>query len=349
MRRRFAPPFLVVALLTTSGCAFTAGSVTRIADGVEHEQAAVSTEAYAYYARGVVLEEQGDLRTALTQFRAALVEDPGSAEVHARVGSVECKLAQGDGDSHAERADEEFERAFTLDASSSAAWSLAARCAAHRKRFPDALEKARKAASFDPDSVELSLRVVEYAERCGDLTVARAWLDGLLARKPDSHEALRAALAFAERHGDAARRVRAERELAAHGFATKSEHDLHAALRRADLDEARSAAIRLRLSPGALALAAARESTASAAASQAALVLSADPNDSDAWVAALVAADLEGDRAEIERLLRESPTEPSRPNPLALELLAALLERLAGDDARRAWDPREPSPAPTLH
>ena len=341
MQPRFALATLVVALGATSGCALSAGSVTRIADGIESEQSAVSTEAYAYYARGVVFEERGDLRTALIEFRAALTEDPGSAELNARVGSVECKLAQSDGDSHVQKADEAFERALELDAYSSDAWALSARCAARRKRFPEALERARKAASFDADSVELSLLVVQYAEQSGDLAVARAWLDGLLAHIPESREARKAELAFAQRHGDAARQLRAERALAQQNVERNAEREVFDALRRGDLEKARSAATRLRLSPGALALAAARESSASVAAEQAALALNADPNDSDAWVAALVAADLSGDRGEVERLLREDPTSPSPPNPLALELLATVLERLAGDDARHAWAPKE--------
>lgn len=349
MRRRLALPTLVVALGATTGCALTTGSVTRIVDGVESDQSAVSAEAYAYYARGVVFEERGDLRTALTEFRAALAEDPGSAELHARVGSVECKLARGDADAHSEKADEAFERALALDPHSSDAWAHSARCAARRKRFSDALERILKAASFDADSVELSLLVVQYAEQSGELAVARAWLDGLVAHAPESREALRALLAFAQRQGDRARQKRAERGLAEQNVEPNAEREITAALHHGDLEKARRAVIRLRLSPGALALAAARESSASVAAEQAALVLDADPNDSDAWVAALFAADLKGDRAELERLLREAPAAPTPPNPLALELLATLLERLAGDDARRAWAPAEAGAATMKH
>lgn len=339
---------IVALLVSSSGCALTAGTVTRVADGVEQEQSAISTEAYAYFARGVVLEQRGELGAALAAYRAALAEDVGSAELQARVGSLECKLAQRDGDAHARKADICFARAFELDAASSNAWALAARCSARRQRLSDALDQARKAARFDPDSIELSLLVVDYAEKSAELGVARAWLDGLVARAPESHEAWRAALAFARRHGDAARRLRAERALAALGFPVASEGDVSAALREGDLERARSAATRLRVSAGGLALLAARDSDAAVAAKQAAIALNADPSDSDAWVAALVAADLSGDIAGIERLLSEDRPEPTAPNPLALELLGSVLERLAGADARRAWGP-EPSPRPTHH
>lgn len=342
MRRRSRILGIVLLLGSSSGCALTAGTVTRVADGVEQEQSAVPTEAYAYYARGVVLEQRGELSAALSSYRAAVAEDPGSAELSARVGSVECKLAQGDGDAHARNADASFARAFELDPSSSNAWALAAHCAARRQRFSDALEKARRAASFDPDSVELSLLVVDYAERSAELTVARVWLDALVARAPESREAWRAALAFARRHGDVVRRLRAERALAGLSAPVDGDREVVSALREGDLERARRAATRLRISAGGLALLAARESDAALAAKQATIALSADPSDTDAWVAALVAADLSGDRAAFEQLLGEEPPTPSPPNPLALELLGSLIERFVGADARRAWNPEPP-------
>ncbi|MFZ5894413.1 MAG: hypothetical protein ACOY0T_25350 [Myxococcota bacterium] len=337
MLGRFGNVALLVALGSSTGCAFASGSVTRIADGVEREGRAVSAEAYAYYARGVVLEGRGDARAALAAYRAALKEDPDSAELHARAGSAECSQSQSSGDEHARAAEESFARARELDAYSSNAWALAARCAAHRARPHEALDAARKAASFDADSVYFSLLVVEYAEALGDLATARAWLDGLLVRSPESREALNAAVAFAKRHDDAARRLRAEQKLAELGAPPDTNAELRAALARGDLPAARKAALALRVPPAELALRAVRLSTASVASEQAALALGADPNDADAWVAALVAADLARDRAALARLLHEDPVAPSPPSSLALELLGELLARLAGDDARAAW------------
>jgi sugar/nucleoside kinase (ribokinase family) len=61
-------------------------------------------------------------------------------------------------------------------------------------------------------------------------------------------------------------------------------------------------------------------------------VLTADPDDGDAWVAALVAADLQRDAAAFERAL----------------LFAQVLERRLGDAAAAAWlKAHGPLPSPT--
>jgi hypothetical protein len=121
------------------------------------------------------------------------------------------------------------------------------------------------------------------------------------------------------------------------GVQPKPEIDLRTALQRRDVAEMRKAAVALRLSAAELALRAVKESSAEVAAQQAELALNADPNDSNAWIAALCAADLAGDRKSVERLLSDDPVSPSPANPLALELLGELLARLAGDDGARAF------------
>jgi len=341
MSGRLAKPSLILlALASSSGCALSQGSVTRVADGVEHDGRPVSDDAYAYYARGVAFEAKGDARSALSAYRAALQEDPDSAELHARVGSTECGQSLAPGDSAARSAKASFARALELDPTSSRAWSLSARCAARGSRLREALDAARNAVRFDPNSVASSLLVVEYAEALGDVPTARAWLDGLVASAPTSREALHAFEAFAKRHADAGRQLYAQRLLEkldadANPDANRA---LRAALARADLRAARGAAVQLRMPAAELALRAARESGPSVASEQAELVLAADPNDADAWIAALAAADLGRDRAAVERLLNEIPVAASTPKPLALELLSELLARLAGDDARAAWD-----------
>jgi tetratricopeptide (TPR) repeat protein len=338
MPGRFAKVCLLFALGSVGGCALSAGPVTRVADGVERDGRPVSEEAYAYYARGVAFETKGDAGAALSSYRAALREDPDSAELYARVGSVECGRSLAAGDEAARRAQESFARALELDPTSSSAWSLSARCAARGSRHREALRAAQKAVEFDPSSVAFSLLVVEYAEAVGDLPTARRWLDGLLASAPTSREALRASAAFAKRHGERGRQLSAERTLAERFADTDDGEALHAALARADLRAAQRAALRLRIPTAELALRAARESRASLASETAELALALDPNDSDAWIAALAAADLGGDRARVDQLLDESPPLPSPASPLGLELLSELLARLAGDDARAAWE-----------
>jgi hypothetical protein len=72
------------------------------------------------------------------------------------------------------------------------------------------------------------------------------------------------------------------------------------------------------------------------------LVLGADPDDADAWLSSLMAADLRGDRSEFARLLRECPASPSALSPHAAHLHAELLERLIGPEARAAWLAAQP-------
>jgi Tfp pilus assembly protein PilF len=339
MQVRFAKIGLLFALACPAGCALSQGSVTRVTDGVEREARPVSAEAYAYYSRAVLFEAKGDARAALLAYKTALREDPNSAELYARAASVECTQSRAAGDASARAAQVDFARAIELDPTSSQAWSLSARCAARQASLREALDRARKAAAFDPSSVSCSLLVAQYAEALGDLSTARAWLDGLVASAPTSREALHAFAAFAKRQGDRGRQLHAERQLTELGSAKADvSATLHRALVRADLKAARQAATELRMPAAELALRAVRESNPTVATEQAQLTLAADPDDANAWIAALAAADLARDRSSVEHLVTAAPIAASTPNPLALELLGELLARLVGDDARAAWD-----------
>jgi hypothetical protein len=65
--------------------------------------------------------------------------------------------------------------------------------------------------------------------------------------------------------------------------------------------------------------------------------MAADPDDSDAWAAALLGASLEQDSARLQRVLSEAPAEPTPPSAEAVRALSELLSRVAGPDAIAAW------------
>ena len=71
-------------------------------------------------------------------------------------------------------------------------------------------------------------------------------------------------------------------------------------------------------------------------------MLGADPDDGDAWVARVVAADLRRDRADFESALRDVPASASALSPVASRLYAELLERVVGAEARAAWLAAQP-------
>ena len=333
MRESLARWLLLFTATSSAGCSLGAGSVTRIADGREFQARAVSAEAYAAYARGALFEAAGDDENALGAYQAALSEDSRSPELHARIGAAHCRLGRS------AAASRSLARALELDPYSSTAWRETARCAARRDPPREALSAALRAASTDPVAVDSALLVIELAEAAGQTTEARVWLDELVVRAPSSREAWVALAAFATRHADLGRQLRARAGLASLGIVprTESKRELDAAVTLGELGPARAAAVRSRLGPGELAARLAERGHGAAASEQAALVLGANPDDANAWVARVVAADLQHDRVELARALNESPTSPSALDPVATRLYAELLERLVGPDARAAW------------
>jgi Tfp pilus assembly protein PilF len=329
---------LLLVLSATFGCAAGGGRVTRIADGVEYEGRSVSAEAYAEYSRGALLEASGDDANALSAYQAARAEDPDSPEILARIGGVSCRLARVRGDAHAVLSDESFDRAVEVDPSSARAWIELARCAARRGDAKKAEAAALNAARFDATAPETALLVIELAAFAGDTARARIWLDELVVRFPKFRRGWQALREFGLEHGDVARRLRAERALRELDGARAVPPNLENALSRDELERARSEAKRLGLRPSELALYAVHRGAITLARAQAELVLAADPDNADAWIARLAASDLSSDpRARFETLER-SPENPSSVSKLGGQLLAELLERLIGPEARAAWE-----------
>jgi hypothetical protein len=90
------------------------------------------------------------------------------------------------------------------------------------------------------------------------------------------------------------------------------------------------------MTPGRLAVRAALAGALVIARTQAELVLAADPDDSDAWTAALLSASLEPDPARLAETLARAPEAPTPPSPEGVAALNELLGRIAGPDAAAA-------------
>jgi tetratricopeptide (TPR) repeat protein len=325
---------LGLALGISTGCSGGA-AVIRIIDGRPQAGRAVDEEAYAASLRAGIFDASGDRDRALEELESALAADPDSPELLARYGEVACG-AERSSPPRPATALSAFSRALTLDPTYAPAWLGRARCLELLGREPEALAAGELAAAYDPEDVGTTELVARLLFAFGRKDDAWAWLDGLAALTPDSPEAQRALLVAAARQHDAAREALARRRLQALGVRLPG--DQRAALERAiaerDLAGARRAAVALRLPSGALAVLLAHRAPELALAEGEA-VLAADPSASDAWLAALAAADALGDAPTFARLLPRLDPEPLPPSDAALTLLAELVARHAGDDATR--------------
>jgi tetratricopeptide (TPR) repeat protein len=325
LRNRILGAALAVASL--AGCAARA-PVTRMVDGHHVEGRYVADRAYAAYLRGVTLEAKGELAAARAAYDEALGEDPESAELWTRLGAISCTGARSDGGA-ALRA---FDRAVRIDPEYEEAWTERARCHLAREELEQALGAARTAVSLDPDRREPVLLLVKVLGRLSRASEARAWLDGLVIRDPGSA----AALGDLDSNKNGSRADPLAQTLG----------EVDGALLRGNDGLARRRALAARLSSGQLAVRAAALGRASFAREQAAIVLGADPGDTDARVAAAVAADLARDDAALARALASLPDGSTPLSPLARALLAELVTRRVGVEARTAW-PNAPEGAVT--
>jgi tetratricopeptide (TPR) repeat protein len=330
----------------TPGCA-SSSAVTRSVRGRLVRGRFVTDDAYAAYLRGALLEAQGKREAALSAYTEGARHDPNSPELLTKIGALICDRQDVGGAASGEKPGAAFERAAAIDPGYEEAWTERARCFLKRGQLTDAAQAARVAVSLDPNRVEPALLVSLALERLGRIEEAKRWIQGLVARNPASIEANEAMAAFAERTHDAALHAAAERALAELGAgpdrrsptlkARTTVADVDAAIARGEFDEARRRALAARLSSGALSLRAAAVGAASFAREQADLVLAADPGDSDARVAAAVAADLLRDDDALARAMGGVEIAKTRISPLAQLLMAELLLRRVGSDAQKAW------------
>jgi tetratricopeptide (TPR) repeat protein len=290
---------IVLLWLASTGCA--AGSVTRVVDGEAVEGRPVAAEAYAAYAKAELFRAQGDRKQALRFLDQALDMDPGSPELVARYGEVLCDEAA------TPAALARFERALELDPRYAPAFLGRARCLGRLGRTREALADAVQAASLDPMSLDTTREVSKLLFTTGRPRDAWLWLEARVLLEPAARGPQALLLEAAEREHDV---VRAER----------ARHFLGTA---APVDPPPTATVAIGTVSGA----------PLRALSQAERRLAADPEDTDAWAAGLVAADLVGDEDRFGKILRALGESPLPMAPGSLALLADLVARRCGTDA----------------
>jgi tetratricopeptide (TPR) repeat protein len=329
------PRLLTLLFLAFFTACAGGGTVTRAVDGRLVSGRYVDETAYAAYLAGAIHENRGDLDAAETAYAEAIRHDPRSAEIWTRIGAVRCTRRRlGRPGASAWDA---FRRADEIDPEMEEVWTARARCHLDLGEIRPALDAARTAVALDPDRVEPAALLALVLERTGQIEEARRSMDGLVLRAPDSVEALSAMIDFAMRTGDRARRfaaTEARAELRREGFAepsatrhTATAGDLDESLLRGDLHLARELARSAGLGTGALALRAVAIGQTGFGREQAQMTSSADPSDSDARIAAAVAADLARDDEALSEAVTGLSASMTEPSPLGRALLVELVER----------------------
>jgi tetratricopeptide (TPR) repeat protein len=276
----------------------------------------ITPEAYAAVMKAELLVAEGRLEQALGAYEFASEVASYSPAVWTRLGTLACQLERDD-------ATEAFAKAEALDHDYEPLWRERARCALSQGNVQAALQAAQRAASLDPKRAESTVLVANALSRLGHHQKASAW-----RRAYDLRHSLTApaqTVALAATPADPSSRL-----LDAPGgpHCSGGPEALDHALRRDDLFAARACAVALHLAPSELALHALEIGLPSAALQQAQLVLSANPLDGDARVAALCSSDLLRDEARFRSLLI-LPTGFSELSPLAARHLERLLIRRA--------------------
>jgi tetratricopeptide (TPR) repeat protein len=287
---------LALGLALCVGCGVGSSGVTRIADGVRYQGRFVNAEAYAAYLLGVEREAQSEFNEALAAYLEAHAEDPDSPEIWARIGAVRCFASAPEKGPGAARA--AFERGLRTDPTYYGNYFERARCAERARDYPSALRDATAAVTHRPEDEPANLLVARILQALGKNAEARAWLEAF--------RSFHAATIAADRALDSARRpgsIRAPE-------APKSD---------AAMSTARSGAF-AELGSG-------RNERAR---QRAQLELDADPSNSDAWIATLVACDALHDEVCFEAAIGQLQTPSLAPSSTALGYLRELLARRAG-------------------
>jgi tetratricopeptide (TPR) repeat protein len=325
-----------VAAFALVGCG--GPTVVRVIDGREIAGRFLSERAYALYAEAADAEARGELGAALSGFSAALGEDPDSVEILSRIGALRCRLG---GDAEAA-----FERALSVNADYEPALRERAVCALRKGRVDEAIVSARLAVASDPTQDAAVLVLANALERRARVSEAKALLAELVVRRPTSIDAARAQHELALHMHDApmvlasaghlrslGRHLVAETEGDASPSLSLAEID--AALASGDLPRARRLALHAKVEGADLAVRAVALGNALAAKQQAELIVGADPDNTTAVLALVVALDLLHDAAGMERALARP--QRGRTTPLVRVLFAEMLARRLGDEVARAW------------
>jgi tetratricopeptide (TPR) repeat protein len=301
---------LGACLLGLLGCS-SAQSTQRLFHGHVEVGPYVEPEAYAAFAEGVYLEQQGDWAGAASAFRRARALDPDSPGIAARLGAIACRTSL-------EAALDELQTSG-IARDYAPAWAERARCLLAHHDPSRALEAARRAVMLDPSNPDANLSIAQIHREQGQPERARAWLFAWALGDPDAG-AYRAAIAEqAQLLGDGALTLLMEQ------LGRRVADD-------PDADDAVAPSSPTRLAE----LAIVRGEPATAA-EHAALALAADPGDADALVLALLAASLSSDEARFAELLVRARPSTTPPRPAIAAWMAELLRARVGDEAAERW------------
>jgi len=332
---------LLAALLGSLACGATR-STERIFNGRTQQGRYIDAEAYAAYTEGAYREAHGDWAGAELAYRRALLQDGQSPQILTRLGALTCRQSLP-------RALRHFDRASALE-EYAPAWLERARCLSSQRQPAAALQAALRAVELDPRSAESNLLVVRLYRESDQPARAREWLFAWLLLQPAlgelDAELLRESELLADAELSALLRDALQRR-AARGAPTPNDvragaaggsppAELVAAIRAGQLDHARELAAEARIPPLQLSLIATANAKPDLGLSQAELLLDANPRDSAALVAGLVAAAQLADEQAFRRLLRHAQGDAVPPLELARSLTLLLQVRL-GDEAAESW------------
>jgi tetratricopeptide (TPR) repeat protein len=286
----------LLALALCVSCGMSSTGVTRIADGVRYQGRFVNAEAYAAYLMGVEREAQGEFNEALAAYLEAHAEDPDSPEIWARIGAVRCFSSAPSKGPAAARAS--FERGLRTEPAYFGNYFERARCAERARDYPSALRDATAAVARQPEDEAANLLVARVLQALGKNVEARAWLE--------AYRSYHTATIATERALASARSPGSARATEAPSSGAPATHARSGAF--AELGSGRNERARQR----------------------AELELEADPSNSDAWIATLVACDALHDEACFEAAISRLQTPSLAPSSTALGYLRELLARRAG-------------------
>lgn len=331
---------LAASLLASAACSATRGT-ERVFNGRTVQGRYIEAEAYAAYAEGAYREAHGDWAGAELAYRRALLRDGQSPQILTRLGVIACRRSLP-------RALRHFERAIAVE-DYSPAWIERAQCLSTQRQPAAALQAALRALALDPRGAQANLLVARLYREQAQPELARAWLFAWLLLEPELGDWAAALRHESERLRDAqlsalaehALESRSERgaqgpDVSARSGQTPAPAELLAALRAGELEHARQLAAKARIPPLQLSLLATTSAKPDLGLTQAELLLDANPKDSAALVAGLLAAALLDDERPFRRLLARAQADASPPLELA-RMLTNLLRARVGDEAADSW------------
>lgn len=307
-------------IICVFGCA--PEQVVRVSSGRAFTEHVISAQAYAVYAQGRILENQGDLSGAAQKYQHVLDLDQHAVGAATRLLAVHCKT-------DAAKAEQDAALALKLDPKSWQLWLERARCALQAKQVALANTYASQALRLNPAQPEVSLLAARVATQLHDPAHEAALLFGAVALYPKQAPLWLAIIASPTLPSSYRRyaiqryldlrppgadwipptfRHSRQQDFAYEQTVAGLREQFERALASRDTAAARRIAVLLGLHPDDLAGVALKWGFFALALGQSQQLLALEPNNGRAWVIALLAADMLGDRQQLSRLLEQPPT-----------------------------------------